>query len=478
MARDLTAPERRAGLNLAIWEGVFATIHGALAGGLFVFRYVEYAGGTYIHFALLGAIPPLAALTQLLSAYWLQFLSSRKSFTFITAGIARLSWIPIILLPFLFIKSTILTVFFIIYAVALLIGSMAGNAWTSWMSDLVPSSLQGRFFSRRNLVATFAVYIGLAGGIFLDKSQSISKFINRFIPPTPSLSNDERLQFIALGLLFMVSLFGAVMSQIYLWRQPEPTFTRPDRSRKIKSIFQYIKVTLADKNFRYFIILICIWNIVNSISGPFWMPYRMKYLQMSNTAIGICDYALGPTTAILALLVWGKIIDRFGNKPVMIFTIFVGSFHPLYYIVSTPDFTALIYLDAISSGLMWSGVGVALFKYMLASAPAESKEMYFAVFTVITGLVYVPLLLFAGWFADAFPDVHLGELNLIQIVFLLVSTGRFIFLIPLSRISEPTSKPIEIMLPNLVAQVRETFDLTKLLPFLASKDNNDKLEPK
>jgi MFS family permease len=459
MTREITAADRRKGLNISIWDGVFATIHGTLVGGMFVTGYVNTLGATNIHFALLTALPSLALVIQIFIAYWLQSLSSRKPLSVITAGVSRFSWFLMLFLPFLFIKSKALTIFFILYILAALTGAMAGNPWTSWMSDLVPKQLRGRYFSRRNMICTIVgAVIVIPAGYFIDYRKPIGEYISRFLPAFDCLTREETFMFIGFGVLSIVGVLAAVLSTIYLIRQPEPPFTTPENPRKPLMLLQYIKITLADKKFKTFIILICIWNVINSLASPFWMPYLMNNIKWDYSAIGYYTF-VNNSSRILGLLIWGKLIDRYGCKPIIMVAIFFGSFHPLYWIVSDSNFSLMIYLDGISSGFMWSGMEIALFKMLLGYAPQNHKEMYYAVYTIVTSLVAALPQFLIGYIADLIPPGFVFlSLDFVKWIFWFTAIGRFIFLIPFAKmISEPESKPVLYFIDNIMGRVKGWF---------------------
>jgi hypothetical protein len=56
-----------------------------------------------------------------------------------------------------------------------LCGHVANPAWVSWMADLVPIRIRGRYFSRRKQVGMFVGAIVTIGvGVLLDKAELMS----------------------------------------------------------------------------------------------------------------------------------------------------------------------------------------------------------------------------------------------------------------------------------------------------------------
>jgi len=223
------------------------------------------------------------------------------------------------------------------------------------------------------------------------------------------------------------------------------------------SLWMASKNILEMKDFRTLCIVMIIFHIINGFAAPFWGPFRLRDLQMSLSAVTFCDNILGPLCAIIAFLFWGKVINRFGNKTVILFTLYVGSFHPLYYVVSTPDFTALIYLDAISSGLMWSGFGVALLNLQLAFIPKHGREIYLAIYSAVVGVVFTIPMFISGWVVDLLGNRTFLSLSAIPIVFWFTALGRFACLIWFAKINDPKEKPMVQLIMHLIMQVKEGF---------------------
>ncbi|MFH1228631.1 MAG: MFS transporter [Planctomycetota bacterium] len=452
MAQEITSAERRRGMNISIWDGAYATIHGNLVGGLFITYYIIALGATNIHYGLMGAIPSFAVIIQLLIAYWLQSLPHRKPLTVVTVVIVRFCWFLIPFIPFFFIKPVSMKIFFWLYLIACIYGAMAGIPWTSWMADLVPAPVRGRYFSRRAMVCTIVSSIGLLGGLYYDYSKPINDFITDLLPTIKFLTRAETLEFVKIGVLSLLGTAAGVLSIIYLLRQPEPPYVKKDTVRKPIPIFTYARIALADKNFRTFTILMCIWSIVNGISGPFWTPFLINKIKWSATTIQFYGF-LALIFRVIALPVWGKLIDRYGNKPIIMVAIYFGAFHPLYWVISDANCNFFIYIDGISSGIMWAGVEIAVLKLMLGSSPDKYKEMYYAVYTVLTGLTVAFPQIFIGWIADMVPaNFRFLSLDFVQWVFWLVAIGRFLFLIPFMKlVTDPGSKTMLYFLDNIMS---------------------------
>ncbi len=436
-------------MTFSTWEGVFATVFTALTQGVFAFGFAELLGATYFHYALLTAIPFLASVVQVLTGYLLQYHHRRKLFTTITSVLFRAVWAPALVLPFLFTRGGALTAFLALNAVSFVVFSASANAWTGWMTNLVPSRVRGRYFGRRNLYATISAVASLyLGGKFIDHWQEHA-LLRRIVEGTTALFHARpdvwHLKAATYGLVF---LFGASMSVIcgvLLSLQTEPKRARVARPKVASAgwLPEYRQV-LGDPSFRGFLIFTIAFNFLNGIAVPFWIPFMREHVQVSIEKIAMFGM-IGNSARIVALMIWGKWIDRFGSRPIMSLCITGAAIHPLFYVIASPTFVFPLYLDAISSGFMWAGIELATFRLLLGAARPERKEMYFAVHTVVSGLALAATMLVAGHLVDdvmALGWVASSRMPLV-VIFVTVSVGRLVSHLLLRRVHEPKAASVE-----------------------------------
>ena len=91
----------RRGLKFSLWEGASASVHMTLTSGAFLTGYALLLGANDFELSLLLALPMLMQGMQLPGAYFIERSGQRKTLTRWGAGISRLLWLPMILLPFL-----------------------------------------------------------------------------------------------------------------------------------------------------------------------------------------------------------------------------------------------------------------------------------------------------------------------------------------------------------------------------------------
>ncbi len=154
-------------------EGAFAELVGACTAGGVLTAWALYLDLPPFLIGLLGALPFSAQLVQLPASWITRRLGSRRAALW-TIGIGRQCVLPLAALPWLRVPLAEKQAIFLSCTFATSALAVAGNnAWTSWMGDLVPGAVRGRYFGRRTAVcALAATCAALAAGALLDSGRN------------------------------------------------------------------------------------------------------------------------------------------------------------------------------------------------------------------------------------------------------------------------------------------------------------------
>ncbi|HTY08776.1 MAG TPA: MFS transporter, partial [Candidatus Edwardsbacteria bacterium] len=377
--------EPRRSLRLSIVEGSFAAVHITLTGGALVTGYALMLGANDFHLGLLSALGALSTVGSLVSAQLVGLLGSRRWLTVLAATGGRALWALLCLLPFLrLLPGARLWLFFAVVFLANTLVNMANNAWTSWMTDLVPLERRGAYFGVRN---TILGAVGMAANFGAGKLFDWFKAGGRQIQGYAWI-------FGAAALCAMIG--GAILS-----RQHEP----PLRGERQLSLRSLLAVPLANRDFRRLLWFFVLWSVATSLAGPFFGAHMIKNLKMPFSTIAVYSIVAGVLNLTLQPL-WGKVIDRVGNRPVLAFNIMGIFMLPLFWLFATPANYFPIWCDAFLTGFFWPGFGLATFNLLLVTAPDENRTAYLAVQSVLTGLAVFLASLLGGWAANALRDVR------------------------------------------------------------------------
>ncbi len=406
------------GLRVSIAEGAFATLYMTLVGGMFVNGLALAVGAGHFEIALLTAIPALATGFGFVSGYLVRTIGSRRRLVLWTAGVGRSVFV--LLVPFLLTQTgfgaeTLLWV----VAVSSVLMTIAGTTWTSWMSDLVPEDRRGRFFGLRNAI------LGIVG---VTAAYSAGRALDWF-----KLQDKELLAF---GLAFALAVVFGGISTLLLSRQPEP----PLPARPMASLRELLFGPLSEPQFRRLMKFAAVWYLTGTLGSPFYIAHLITNLKFSYAAIGVYSM-IGGITGLVFHLFWGRVIDRFGARPVTIINFALVGVMPLLWVFATPEFRLPIWIDAVMNGVVWSGASLGLWNLLLELADnPRRKESYFALHSVVTGLGAFAASLIAGAGAQALNglELRIGTSTFVNyhLMFLLAGIARFAALPLLVRVQE------------------------------------------
>jgi MFS family permease len=373
---------------------------------------------------MLTAVPALVAGFGFASGYLVRRARSRKRLVMWTAGIGRTVFV--VLVPLLLLRVRVgVPLFLAVVLVASMLMAVAGTVWTSWVSDLVPEERRGRFFGLRNgILGAVGVLAAYAGGRGMDWLKAHGHELTGYA--------------LAVGL---AAAFGTV-STLLLIKQPEPPL--PDRPEL--DLKATLTGPLHEPQFRRLTVFLAVWFLTGTLASPFYMVHLMTNLRFSFTAIGVYS-VIGGGLGVLFQLFWGRVIDRFGSRPVTVVNFALVGMMPLLWLFATPSFRLPIWLDAVMNGVVWTGGSLGLWNLLLDLADhPEHKESYFAIYGVVTGIGAFTASLLAGAIAHVLSGLHLTiagySFHNYDVMFLAAGIGRFAALPLLLRVRERGSKPV------------------------------------
>ncbi len=426
--------------RISITEGIFAQVYSSLAapGSVFITRFAVMLGAAPFHFAVISAIGQLAQLFQPFGALITRRKRYRKNSVITLNAIGRSLTFFYGFLPFLFAPKVALWIFISMFFVATTLQAMGGNIWIAWISDIIPTRIRGRFFSRR---AQYLFFTGmLTGYVFsflIDLFQPDRGVISGTaakILDNPAVLSPHNLKYVFLFLFAFASAVGLYGLRILR--------TQPEKRKEIEHsrMFGYLVDPLKDKNFRKLLIYALWWMFAVGIGAPFWQPFMIKKLGMSMTEIQIYG-TINVVSSILSLKFWGEIIDNFGNKNAMRLAVILGGLNPMIWLFAKPHRYWMLFFEAASAGAMWAGAGVVAVNFVLAVAPREKQQIYSGIFNAFSGIGMMTTMLLSGLVIPEDPGTTWLNLQPEQVLFALTGILRWTTQIPLSWIDEPHQKP-------------------------------------
>ncbi|MBN2138099.1 MAG: MFS transporter [Sedimentisphaerales bacterium] len=390
----LSEDQVKSALSLVIKDGIASQAMGILTGGAFLVAFAVKLGASNFVIGLLAAIGPLSQLLQLPSIFLVEKLRNRRAITVFAAGVSRVCWLAVALIPFVFGAKIGIAVLLVALVLVSALGAVGGCSWNSWMRDLIPQGILGSFFSKRMRISTgVGVALSIAAAAYLDIWKKLS--------PQHEIEG--------YSILFFAGFVAGAIGLYFLARTPEKAM--PAQAERVP-VFRLIAQPFRDGNFRKLIAFMSSWNFAVNLAGPFFMVYMLKRLGMAMSVI-IALSIVSQVMNFLFLRVWGRYTDRFSNKsvlaicgPLFIFSILAWTFTtmPEKYFLTMP----LLVLIHVVMGLSSAGVSLASGNISMKLAPEGQATAYLAANTITNSVAAGIAPILGGLFADFFSTKELA----------------------------------------------------------------------
>jgi predicted MFS family arabinose efflux permease len=319
--------------------------------------------------------------------------------------------------------------------------------------------VRGRFLGKRlQLMTAFGLVAAFAAGLFKDLSAPAKGDggVAAFFRNTLGIAGEwwgaggEKYAYV---IIFTFAAAAGLASTLLLLRQRD----RPAPATRFS--FRTFVTPLRDPSFRRLVYFYGWWFFSASFGAPFFHPFMLKTLGMSLTAMQVYNSAFIVAMAVTASL-WGKVVDRFGNKPVLRCLIALAALNASAYVFMEPGRYWWIWLEAVTSGAMWAGATVATTNFIIRLSPEGSRDSYVAVYAVAAGLCGLVGTIGSGQVVAMLPSViSLGGWSILnmKVAFLLTVAFRLSAQIPLHWVKEPRAVPFHHMMRAVVADARLWF---------------------
>jgi MFS family permease len=456
----------RSDIRNSTYDGMFAHMFATLTGGVFLMGFALHLGMSDLEIGMLAALPFLVTVFQLPASYLILKNGRRKGIAFGAALLARITWAPILIVAlfpsqsFSNMSLLILVLIFLSYTFA----SIGYVAWLSWMSDLVPEEMRGRFFGTRNMLC------GASGMIIMVIFGKLMDSLHgRSLGALP----------IGFILTFVSALMFGIVSLSYIKRVSEPVHSVM-ATFPVSSSGGLVSIPFRDPNFRLFLVFAFLWGFSVYFASPFFTLYFLRELKFSYGFVA----ALGMLSAFADLIgmhIWGRISDRVKNKAVIKFAGWVAIFLPLAWVTVRPENIFMPVILHIVGGGFWAGINLCLNNLLLSISQKENRTFFLSTYNIMGGLGAATGPILAGFFLNAMGDLNLRFFTWhvipLQFIFLASTLFRMLSFQIFKRIHEPE----EIGIGEAIRIIRSVRGLnlsngfsSLLHPFIAiEKENPD-----
>jgi len=469
-APRLTDRMVRRGLRITVAAAAFGNIWGAMAGLSTLTLLLERMGSSGVMIGAIAAIQQIATLfVQVPFAIYTDRLRRRKAVWAISAFLHRILWfVPAFVVPLMiFGKDTAIWTIVTAVGIGSILAQICTALWYSWLADLVPERVRGRFWGRR-LIFTNATHIAALyiTGYILDLYEKADSYAGFVI------------------VLVVGGLFGLAGVLVHLW-VPE---SLPHHTSKSESVLKRIVAPFKDRNFSRLIVLLSVWCFAMGLISQFSVVYLKREFDFGY--MDICFIMIASSAGnILTATFWGHLIDRMGAKTfwllmLLLLPIASGSWLLLtktVYAVSVPFFGVvelrqafvLVLITNAIGGALYGGAGLANVTLVTGVAPKKGRTMSMAVLWSIVGIPSSIGALLAGKFMDVLGSDPFGwrllsgtPFSYYHFILVLYAVIAWFIIMPLlMRIKEPVREmPMGLALkglltPNPVRLISNVYNL-------------------
>ncbi len=395
-------PERRKAdlqrsLNLCIRDGLAAMpiVTMSLPVNVFITALVTKAWALpKPAIGLLSAMPFLANFVQVFAVPMLSRWRPPKTLTVLNAAGNLICWLGFaVMLEYVPRDRPDVAgwVFIGWFFVSSIFAALAGVTWNAWIQEWVPARLRGKYFGHRNRLLQISVLT------FLLVTGWVLARWNYAVPA------------------FQAVIVGACLLRVFSiwWQWVSPT--RPHRVAIALSLSlrDQLSVVRRSTSLLWFIGFGAVWSFAANCFGPFYHVFLFEQMNLSAWDVGLLSTvsALG---GAIALPGWGRLLDRYGNKPVMVVSLLVWQVVNLLWCLLTPSSHTIVYLIWALGGMTSmgaiasSGFVLGQFTILLRLIPLEAKSLAIGLNLAVTSLAAAVAPVVGGmvlsWALRRWPD--------------------------------------------------------------------------
>ncbi|MBN3943848.1 MFS transporter [Nostoc sp. NMS9] len=433
----------RTSLKASTADSVLASVYSLGTGGILLSNLLVELGASSVVFGMLSSIPMLVNLIQPLGAYLSERSTSRFQYSLRTHGIGRLLWLILVIgivsasLGVIDAHQlVILTLLIVLFSN--LLGGLGTASWLSWVAMIVPRRLRGRYFGTRNSAASLTnlVCVPMAGLV-------VSHWYGGTLQGYGIV--------LLISIVFGIVGLGCQSFQVDMNPQSQNTYygkssqtseiqsevAKDESSEVLQSIHppqdQSTNSIWKNSNFLVFLLYFSFWTLAVNLSSPFFNLYMLDTLDLDVSYVTIYN-SLQAGATLLMLILWGKLADKIGNRPILICIGILVAATPLLWLgisVNRLDIWLWLPLLHILTGGTWAAIDLCNNNIQLAIAPTKNQSIYFAIAAAVAG-VSGALGTTIGSFIVQFAQSG-GLLSL----FVLSGLFRLVALVPLMFLQEP-----------------------------------------
>jgi MFS family permease len=374
---------------------------------------------------LFTAVPFIANFLHIFAMPILARWKQPKTLTVIAATLHLATWLALgVMLPWLPRGDPARAGRWLIawFFISSLFGAIMGVSWNSWIQEWVPPRLRGKYFGRRNRLLQIAALLFLLGAGWT---------VGRWHYAIPA---------------FQAIIAGAGLLRLFSLRWQWISPTRPLRPAEGAGLSVRAQLGILRKSgsLLAFIAFGCVWSFAANCFGAFYQVFMFDQAHLSAFGVGVTA-TLSQLGGALSMPAWGLLLDRYGNKPVMIVSLLLWQISNFFWCFVTPANQFLLYGLWMWAGATSAGFVLGQFTILLRLLPVEAKNLAIGFNLAVTSLFAAVAPIAGGCVLERALGRSGDALAVYHACFLvqpvLALGGAFL----LFRVHEPAASPLSVV---------------------------------
>ncbi|MGN6528815.1 MAG: MFS transporter [Burkholderiaceae bacterium] len=342
-----------------VGDSGWASVCGALFGGVVLAGYAIAAGAGPFAIGLLAAVPYIVQALQLPATVLVERHGRRKRLAVPLLAGARVIILLIALLPLWPASRATIPLLLLGKFGICALSAVAACGINSWMHQLLSGQPLGSFFAKRLVAGTVLGCVFTLGvGWLLDH------------PPRGRAD-------LAYAIAFAGSGVAGLVSCAWLARCPEPHMAPAGPVVRARD---KLAAPFRDRNYRRLLVMLGAWNFASNFAAPFLTVYLIQQLGVGMGTVTEL-WVVNQVANALTMFAWGRVSDRLSNKAILsvalpvFFLCTVG----LVFARAGAPFgleMALLVLVHAAMGVVGGGIGLATGNLGIKLAPPGEGTSY------------------------------------------------------------------------------------------------------
>lgn len=373
---------------------VFGAVWITATGGAPLALFAQDLGASRREFGVLAALPALTTLFSPLGTLLADRFGRRKLIFIVGLYSQRLVWLVLapVVLYLLHLcapghSQPALMLFLLLMFLQNVGSSIGGVPWTSWMADIVPERLRGRYFNRRR-------QFGILSAI--PTACIVGWWLDHRVDPT-----DPAAMLRTCALIFSMSaVFG--MADIASFH------FIPDIPLPPKKGLRMLATLSEPLHHRQFLVAVgftATMTFALGFMGQFVTLYLIDRVRATNFQTQVMLLILPMIAQLLVLPIWGKASDRMGKKPLLVLSGLGMVLPGLGWCFLTGHDIWFGYFVAGLGAAMYAGIETAN-QNLVIEMSVGSGSSYVAANSIITSIAACLGGFASGMVAQALGDWH------------------------------------------------------------------------